>query len=56
MLFYLLTTFIILVRMFWFCLILFVTTDTADYYDAYMKKFLELTDAVASYGELLLGI
>ena len=31
--FYLLATFVILVRMFWFSLILVVTTDTTEYYN-----------------------
>ena len=35
--FYLLATFVILVRMFWFSLILFVTTDTPDYYAGTLK-------------------
>ena len=53
--FYVLSSIIIFLRMAWFSLILVVTTEWLNI-DSHVKHAVEITDAVATYGELLLGI
>ena len=53
---YLLTSFVVVVRIVWFSMILCVTTQPAAFYTNDVRSALEITDAVATYCELFLGI